>query len=37
VSAGEIREVIEELPNEIRMLWPEPQAGPQAFSDLSPR
>src|ERR1700704_1186538 len=37
VSAGEIREVIEELPHEIRMLWPEPQARPQAFSDLSPR
>ena len=25
VSAGEIREVMEELPHEIRMLWPEPR------------
>jgi uncharacterized protein (DUF2267 family) len=37
VSAGEIREVMEEPPREIRSLWPERQPAPQALSDFSPR
>jgi hypothetical protein len=28
---------IEQVLGPDRMLWPEPQARPQAFSDLSPR
>jgi uncharacterized protein (DUF2267 family) len=32
VSAGEVRGVIEGLPHEIRMLWPEPQARAEAVS-----